>query len=100
MKRNKKPKLFFILFSFFLVSSLISCGQSSNNNEIEASDNSTSDVVADNNNTSLNEANQGEEADEITESVSNCIECHSDKQSLIDNAKPEVVAESENEGVG
>jgi hypothetical protein len=29
-----------------------------------------------------------------------CLECHSDKQSLIDNAKPEEVVEKESKGVG
>ena len=32
--------------------------------------------------------------------VNNCLECHTDKDSLIDTAKPEEVVVSENEGEG
>jgi hypothetical protein len=32
--------------------------------------------------------------------VDYCLECHTDKEQLIDTAKPEVVLESESEGVG
>jgi PBP1b-binding outer membrane lipoprotein LpoB len=32
--------------------------------------------------------------------VNECLECHTDKQRLIDNARPEEVVEKESEGVG
>lgn len=34
------------------------------------------------------------------ETVDNCVDCHTNKQMLIDTAKPEEHVESESEGVG
>lgn len=34
------------------------------------------------------------------ETVDNCVDCHTNKQMLIDTAKPEEPVESESEGVG
>lgn len=37
---------------------------------------------------------------DIPEAVSECVSCHTDKDRLIDTAKPEEEVESENEGAG
>ena len=36
----------------------------------------------------------------LAETVNNCLECHTDKERLIDNAKPILEVVSENEGAG
>ena len=49
---------------------------------------------------SLPEINTSLQNFKFKDTTNYCLECHQDKEALIDTAKPEVVVETENEGAG
>jgi hypothetical protein len=95
--RNWYPLI--ISISILFVIALSACGRKTESYQylnLDEEDNITSSVE----DASEEEIDQEQEQAGVVDEISACVECHSDKQMLIDTAKPEEEKESENEGVG
>lgn len=101
MTKSNKNNLIIFLISVFIVAVVTACGKSSETiNDVIADNTGNKSSISDEEDSSEIDADLIQDEMEEVNTISACVICHTDKQQLIDTAKPEEVKESENEGVG